>query len=135
MINLPLITAAVNGSQVSLLSLAWHFFADSNPFALISTVASYYQFDVEVHTEFPGRVAISMPGIIGGVVRDRDPVAKIKLRNYSLACFLQKFPAIPNYVPAKISRYTELRTMLRAVPCASVSMCIAHAGGMLGAGV
>ena len=44
---------------VGSLPLAWQFFTDSNLCALISMVASYTHFDVEVHTEFPGRVAIS----------------------------------------------------------------------------
>ena len=43
---------------------------------------SYYRFDVEIHAE--GH--ISMREIVGGVVRQRDSVAKIK--NFFLACLL-----------------------------------------------
>ena len=35
-------------------------------------VASYYHFDIEIHPEFPDRVAISMRKIIRGVTRNRD---------------------------------------------------------------
>ena len=59
---------------VCLLPLAWQFFADSNLCALIIVVASYYHFDVEVHTEFPSRVAI-LCEIVGGIVIDHDQVA------------------------------------------------------------
>ena len=42
-------------------------------------IASYYHFDVAIHADFPGRVTISKHAIVGGVVRDRDLVAKLKL--------------------------------------------------------
>ena len=45
-------------------------------------IASYYRFDVETHAELPGRVAISVREIVGGVVRDRDPVAKLKTAKF-----------------------------------------------------
>ena len=44
--------------EVSLLPLAWQFFTDSDLCALISVAVSYYQFDIEVHNEFPSRFAI-----------------------------------------------------------------------------
>ena len=58
----------------SSLSLAWQFFTDSDLYALIRIVASYYHFDVSVHTEFLGRFTISICEIVGSVVRTHGPV-------------------------------------------------------------
>ena len=65
--------------------------ADSNPHALISEVTSYYCFNVEIHSEFPRCITISMCEIVEGVVRHRDFVAKLKLQNYFLGVDLRKF--------------------------------------------
>ena len=46
--------------------------ADSNPHALISEVTSYYRFNVEIHSELPRSVTVSMCEIVEGVVRHRD---------------------------------------------------------------
>ena len=40
------------------------------PHAVIIVVPSYYRFDIEIHTDFPGRVIVSMHEIVGSVVRD-----------------------------------------------------------------
>ena len=53
-------------------------FRDSDPHALIS-IACYYCFNVETHAEFPGRVVLSVHDIVGGVVRDHDLVAILKI--------------------------------------------------------
>ena len=45
---------------------------------LISVVASYCRFNVEVHADFPSRAAISTRKIIGGVAIDRDLVMNLK---------------------------------------------------------
>ena len=45
---------------------------------MISVEASYYRLNVEIHTEFPGSVAVSRCETVGGVVRGCDPVAKLK---------------------------------------------------------
>ena len=42
-------------------------------------VAFYYRFKVEIHAEIHGRVAISMRENVGGVVRDCDLVAKLRI--------------------------------------------------------
>ena len=64
-------------------------------------VASYYHFDVEIHSEFPGRVAISECEIVGGAVRDFNLVTKLKIL----------FPSVfvgdsQEFMLMKISRYT-----------------------------
>ena len=41
-------------------------------------VASYYCFDVETHSEFPGRDTLSMHEIVGGVARACVLDAKLK---------------------------------------------------------
>ena len=64
--------------RVSLLSLAWQFFADSDPYILISMAASYCHLDIELQAEFPGWVAFSTCEIVGGVVRDCDLVVYSK---------------------------------------------------------
>ena len=44
-------------------------------------VASYYHFDIAIHTELPDRVAISRCEIVGGVARDCDLVPCHKIKN------------------------------------------------------
>ena len=51
-------------------------------------LASYYCFDVEIHAEFPGRVAISKREIVGGVVRDHDLVAKLNIAKFLPGVFV-----------------------------------------------
>ena len=99
----PLTGCQRNCEWVSSLPLAWQLFANGDLRALISVVASYYHFDVAIHAEFPGRVAISKHAIVGGVVRDRDLVAKLKITKIFIPACLsvirenlcsRKFPAI-----------------------------------------
>ena len=52
---------------------------DSDLLALISVVTSYYRFDVEIHTEFPGRVIVSMREIVGSVVRHCEHNVSLKI--------------------------------------------------------
>ena len=59
--------------------MAWQFFADSDRHALISVLMSYCRFDVEIHAEGHHFHA----GFVGGVVRYRDFVAKIKIAKFS----------------------------------------------------
>ena len=68
--------------------MAWQFFTNSNPYALISMAASYYCLDIEVHAEFPGRVTISTREIVEGVVRDCDLVAKLKIAIFPPGVFV-----------------------------------------------
>ena len=42
-------------------------------------VAFYYRLKVEIHAEVHGRVAVSMRENVGGVVRDRDLVANLRI--------------------------------------------------------
>ena len=74
--------------RVGSLPLAWQFFADSDLRALIGVVASYYHFDVEVHTEFPRQGCHFMCEIVGGIVIDRDQVAKLKIAIFFLLFLL-----------------------------------------------
>ena len=76
---LPVITATAKGSSELAPSL-WH--GSSSPTAtdtlLISVLTSY----VVLTLKYTLRVAISMREIVGGVVRYRDLVAKIKIANF-----------------------------------------------------
>ena len=72
-LNSLVVTTTVNGSLELALSL---LHTDSDPLALIS---SYYCFDVEIHTEFPGRVIVSVREIVGGVVRYCEHNVSLKI--------------------------------------------------------
>ena len=75
-LNSLVVTTTVNGSLELALSL---LHTDSDLLALISVVTSYYRFEVEIHTEFPGRVIISMREIVGGVVRHCEHNVSLKI--------------------------------------------------------
>ena len=61
MMNLSAVTSSANESS-ELVCFFWHgsFFANSDLRALISVVTSYYYFDIKIHADFPGRVAVSL---------------------------------------------------------------------------
>ena len=58
------------------------------------------RFNVEIHA---GRVAVSMRGIVGGVVRVRDPVTELKSRKFFPALY---FDDLRKFILAKVSHYT-----------------------------
>ena len=94
-----------------MLPLAWQFFTHSDSHTLISVVAFYY---VEIHAEFPGRVAISKRGIVGGVVRDCDLVMKLKFFPGVFVGVSQKFMLmkIPLYRTRKLDAHLNISPMI-----------------------
>ena len=78
--------------------MAWQSFADSDQHALISVLTSYCRLTLK----YTLRVTISMREIVGGVVRYRDLVAKIKIAKF----FSWRVGDSRKFVLAKISRYT-----------------------------
>jgi len=77
---LPVITATANrSSELAPFRLAWQFFAHSDRHALISYNLSL---TVVLTLKYTVRVTISMREIVGGVVRYRDLVTKIKIAKF-----------------------------------------------------